>query len=40
MPVCCEVLYAENGDGDRVVSAHSKGKGAARTIRYRLPGNT
>ena len=40
MPVCCEVMYEEMGDGDRVVSAPPKGKGATLTIRYRLPRNS
>jgi len=41
MSVCCEgVMYAEMGDGDRVASASSMGKGATLKIRYRLPKNS
>ena len=40
MPTCCDVMYAEMGDGDRVISAPAKGKGARVTIRYRLPRNS
>lgn len=34
MPICCEVMYARKGDGDRVISAPPKGKGASLTIEY------
>ena len=37
MPVCCEVMYAEMKDGDEVLDAPPKGKGASLTIRYQLP---
>jgi 5-methylcytosine-specific restriction protein A len=37
MPVCCEVMYAEQRTGDEVVSRPPKGKGASLTIRYQLP---
>jgi hypothetical protein len=37
MPVCCGAMYAEQGEGDLVLSQPDKGKGASLTIRYRLP---
>lgn len=37
MPVCCDVMYAESGKGDVILSAPPKGKGATLTIHYRLP---
>jgi hypothetical protein len=37
MPVCCEAMYGEKRDGDEIISAPAKGKGAKLTIRYKLP---
>ncbi|PKL62234.1 MAG: hypothetical protein CVV31_07175 [Methanomicrobiales archaeon HGW-Methanomicrobiales-2] len=37
MPVCCDVMYQEMRDGDRILNAPEKGKGASLTIRYKLP---
>jgi hypothetical protein len=37
MPTCCEVMRQATQDGDETVSSPSEGKGAALTIRYRLP---
>jgi hypothetical protein len=37
MPTCCEVMYSARQDGDEIVSSPEAGKGAALTIRYRLP---
>ena len=37
MPLCCNVMYGEQKDGDRVLSSPPKGYGASLTIRYKLP---
>jgi 5-methylcytosine-specific restriction protein A len=37
MPVCCEVMRSTMAPGDQVVETPPSGKGAALTIRYRLP---
>jgi hypothetical protein len=37
MPVCCAVMEAEMREGDTIVSAPPKGRGASLTIRYELP---
>lgn len=37
MPVCCEAMYAEKRDGDRVISSPPKGKGASLSIEYKPP---
>lgn len=37
MPTCCDAMYREQRDGDQVVSAPFKGKGATLTIEYMLP---
>jgi len=37
MPVCCDVMYQEMQDKDRILNAPAKGKGASLTIRYMLP---
>lgn len=37
MPTCCDAMYREQRDGDRIVSAPPKGKGASLTIEYMLP---
>ena len=37
MPVCCAVMESAMREGDVVVSAPPKGRGASLTIRYMLP---
>lgn len=37
MPSCCNVMYEEQGAGDKVLSRPPKGRGASLTIRYKLP---
>ena len=37
MPVCCDVMYSEMSDGDRVITAPPSGRGATLTIQYVLP---
>ena len=37
MPSCCEVMYAEQSEGDSILSRPANGKGASLTIRYLLP---
>jgi len=37
IPVCCDVMYQEMQDKDRILNAPTKGKGASLTIRYMLP---
>jgi hypothetical protein len=37
MPVCCDVMYRERRNGDEIITAPPKGKGARLTIRYCLP---
>ena len=37
MPTCCDAMYREQRDGDRVFSTPHKGKGASLTIEYMLP---
>ena len=37
MPLCCDVMYRERRNGDEVIAAPPKGKGASLTIRYGLP---
>ena len=37
MPVCCDVMYQEFADGDVILEAPPKGKGASLTIRYQIP---
>ena len=37
MPVCCSVMYQEMREGDQILTAPAKGKGASLTIQYRLP---
>ncbi len=37
MPMCCEVMYKEMKEGDRILDKPPKGKGASLTISYSLP---
>ncbi len=37
MPVCCNVMYGLKEEGDEVLYAPKKGKGASVRIRYVLP---
>lgn len=37
MPLCCDVMYNEMVEGDKVIDAPPKGKGASLRIRYQLP---
>lgn len=37
MPVCCDVMYGEMTDDDKVLESPPKGKGANLVIRYCLP---
>jgi 5-methylcytosine-specific restriction protein A len=37
MPSCCEAMYDEKGNGDELITSPEGGKGAALTIRYKLP---
>jgi 5-methylcytosine-specific restriction protein A len=37
MPMCCNVMYAEQNKGDTVVTQPPRGMGASLTIRYQLP---
>jgi hypothetical protein len=37
MPTCCDAMYAEQREGDRILQQAEKGKGASLTIRYKLP---
>jgi hypothetical protein len=37
MSTCCDAMFAEQREGDRVLSQSEKGKGASLTIRYKLP---
>jgi 5-methylcytosine-specific restriction protein A len=37
MPICCAVMYRLMKQGDVVVYAPPKGKGASLTIRYAVP---
>ena len=36
MPMCCDVMYRSMHDGDEIVAAPPKGKGATLMIRYYL----
>lgn len=40
MPNCCLAMQGEVKTGDEIVTIPSRGKGAALTIRYRLPRST
>ena len=35
--VCCDAMYSERRNGDEIIFAPQKGKGASLTIRYSLP---
>jgi len=37
MPSCCQAMCNERKAGDEIISRPPRGKGAALTIRYRLP---
>lgn len=37
MPSCCNVMYGEMTDDDKVVASPPEGRGASLTICYRLP---
>jgi 5-methylcytosine-specific restriction protein A len=37
MPICCDVMYSAQQEGDEVISSPPAGKGAGLTIRYKLP---
>ena len=37
MPLCCDAMYSERRNGDEIIFAPQKGKGASLTIRYSLP---
>jgi 5-methylcytosine-specific restriction protein A len=37
MPVCCNAMYEAMLEGDRVIAAPPKRKGASLAIEYRLP---
>ncbi len=37
MPVCCNAMYAEMVEGDKVLSAPPGGEGASVEIEYLLP---
>lgn len=38
MPLCCEVMYQFQKDGDKKIADETeKGQGASITIRYKLP---
>lgn len=38
MPLCCEVMYQFQKDGDEIIADETqKGHGASVTIRYKLP---
>lgn len=37
MPLCCELMYAEQQAGDEIVASPPKGRGATLTVRYKLP---
>jgi hypothetical protein len=37
MPLCCDAMYHERQNGDEIIAAPPKGKGARLTIRYSLP---
>ncbi len=37
MPICCDVMYDAHSIGDEIIAQPPKGKGAALTIRYKLP---
>ena len=37
MPICCSVMESEKQQGDDIVSAPPKGRGASLTVRYKLP---
>ena len=37
MPVCCNVMHTEMGNGDKECESPSSGQGANLVIRYRIP---
>lgn len=38
MPLCCEIMYQFQKDGDKIIEdGTKKGYGASITIRYKLP---
>lgn len=37
MPICCEVMYSEMKNRDKIVSQPKSGKGASVVVRYFLP---
>jgi hypothetical protein len=40
MASCCEVMHGEAQEGDEIITSPAGGKGAALTIRYKLPRKT
>jgi len=37
MPICSQVMHAERGPADEIITSPELGKGATLTIRYQLP---